>query len=627
MPPCPLAPMLFYLYALTKEDIAMSFNLPTKLLRVDLSAGRWTVQELEEREVRVYLGGSGIAARILYDEDVAGGAPNATESPLLFMPGLLTGTPVPTACKLSVCARSPLTGIWGEATAGGHCGAEFARTGYAGVAVRGRADAPVYLWIRDDRVEIRSASTVWGKDTYETEEVLRGETDARAKVACIGPAGERGLPIASVMFEGRHARAAGRAGMGAVMGAKHLKAIVVRGTGRRTVFDPDGLRAEVKACIPEIKARAKGLSDFGTAGSVESVELHGDLPIQNWRLGTWTEGARRTSGQAMASTMFRRHYACFGCPIACGKRMKIEGGPHAGLDAHGPEYETAAGFGALCLNDDPEAIVVANDLCARYGLDTISTSAAIAFAMEAYEKGILSREDADGLDLTWGDADAMLELIHRIGRGEGIGELLGGGVRRAADALGHNAVEFAIHVKGLELPYHDPRAFVDMAVNYATANRGGCHMASYSYVLGYGVSLPEFGYTGEIDPHDHEGKAEMAVRLQNLMTVYDALGLCKFLLRTSVGPVRLAAWLHHATGWPEDPDELMETGERIFTLKRMYNVRLGISRKDDLLPPRLLTLDRETGAAAGSLPHLGRLLSEYYALRGWGEDGVPSEER
>ena len=605
----------------------MSFDLPNRLLWIDLSARCWEVRELEERSLRAYLGGSGIAARILYDEVGPEVEPTAPESPLLFMTGLLTGTPVPTACKLSVCARSPLTGIWGEATSGGHYGAELARTAYTGIAIVGRADEPVYLWVCDDRVEICSAKAVWGKDTYETEEALREETDPRARVACIGPAGERGLPIASVMLEGRHARAAGRAGMGAVMGSKCLKAVVVRGTGRRMVSDREGLRAELKELVPEIKARGKGLSDFGTAGGVESVELHGDLPIQNWRLGSWPEGAQKTSGQAMASTMFRRHYACFGCPIACGKRMAIEKGPHAGVDAHGPEYESAAGFGALCLNEDAEAIVVANDLCARYGLDTISVSAAIAFAMEAYEKGILTQEDVEGLDLAWGNADTMLELVHRIGRGEGIGKLLGQGVRRAADLLGRNAVEFAIHVKGLEMPYHDPRAFVEMAASYATAARGGCHMASYSYVLGYGVPMPEFGYTGEIDPYDHEGKAEMAVRLQDLMTVYDALGLCKFLLRASVGPTQLASWLNRVTGWPEDPDGLMETGERIFTLKRMYNVRLGVSRKDDVLPIRLLTLDRKTGASAGSLPHLGRLLSEYYELRGWEEDGVPSGER
>jgi len=588
------------------------------LLHVDLSSRRWHVEEIDEKLYHLYLGGSGIAAKILYDElDVNTNATDP-ESPIAFMNGLLTGSFVPTACKMTVCARSPLTGIWCEATVGGYFPAELSRAGFGGIVISGRADRPVYLWLRDrEEIELVDCDEIWFSDTFKASKILKEKTDPDAQVAVIGSAGAKQVSISNIMFGGEDARAAGRGGLGAVMGSKNLKAIVVRGTQRpwRNVYDREKLLAEVRKVTPQIKEFTRGLSDFGTAGGVESVELHGDLPIKNWQLGEWKEGAKKTSGRVMVDSMFVKHYACYSCPIGCGKILKLNG-----ETMRGPEYEATAGFGALCLNQDVESIVRANKLCNMYGMDTISTSAVIAFAMEAYEKGILA--DCDGIPLTWGNANAIIQMIHKIANREGVGELLGSGVRSAAEALGSGAEEFAIHTKGLEYPYHDPRAFIDMAANYATGNRGSCHLESFSYPLGYGTVIEELGYDKEMDPHSHRGKAEIAVTMQNLMSIYNSLGLCKFLLRANIGPRVLNTWTNLATGWQNSMEELMSTGERIFNLKRSYNAKLGISRKDDALPGRFLK-PLEEGAAAGSSPDMERLLDEYYKIRGWTENGIP----
>lgn len=588
------------------------------LLHVDLSLRRWHVEELDEQLYNLYLGGSGIAAKILYDElDVRTNATDP-ESPVAFMNGLLTGSFVPTACKMTVCARSPLTGIWCEATVGGYFPAELSRAGLGGIVIRGRADRPVYLWLRDrEEVELINCDEIWSSDTFKASRILKEKTDPDAQVAVIGTAGAKQVNISNIIFGGEDARAAGRGGLGAVMGSKNLKAIVVRGTQRpwTNVYDREKLLAEVRKVTPQIKEFTKGLSDFGTAGGVESVELHGDLPIKNWQLGEWKEGAKKTSGRVMVDSMFVKHYACYSCPIGCGKILKLNG-----ETKRGPEYEATAGFGALCLNQNVESIVRANKLCNMYGMDTISTSAVIAFAMEAYEKGILA--DCDGIPLTWGNSHAIIQMIHKIANQEGVGEVLGRGVRSAAEVLGSRAEEFAIHTKGLEYPYHDPRAFIDMAANYATGNRGSCHLESFSYPLGYGTTIEELGYDKEMDPYSHGGKAEIAVTMQNLMSIYNCLGLCKFLLRANIGPKVLNTWVNHATGWQNSMEELMSTGERIFNLKRLYNAKLGISRKDDVLPGRFLKPLKE-GAAAGSSPDMERLLDEYYKIRGWTGDGIP----
>ncbi|MFC2037085.1 aldehyde ferredoxin oxidoreductase family protein [Chloroflexota bacterium] len=606
----------------------MSYVYAGKLLRVDLTSDTYHMEPLDDADVRRYLLGSGLAAKIFYEEMDPSLDPLDPASPLLAFNGVLTGTFSPTGCRSSWCGRSPLTGIWSEANMGGHWGAELRFAGFDGLIVTGQAAGPVYLWIHDGEVEIRPATHLWGLDHFQTFERLRAETDSKAQMACIGLAGENLVHLASVMQGGQeHARAAGRGGMGALLGSKNLKAIVLRGKDRPQYPDRTAFRSFVREINGFIQENSVGMSQLGTAGGVPATERTGDLSVKNWTLGSWEEGALRISGQRIAETIFDRHTHCFACPIGCGKTIKIKEGPYAGVYGHGPEYETLAGFGGSCLCDDVNAIARMNDLCNRYGLDTISVSAVIAFAMEAYEQGLISQEATDGLDLSWGNAEAMIEAIHSIARREGIGALLADGVRAAAAQIGPEAESFALHVKGLEFPYHDPRAFTSMAANYATASRGASHMESISYWLGYGVRWEGWYDSDEFDKHDSSGKGQVAVDFQNYMATYDGLGICKFIIKGKVGPQQTADLLNAALGWDWTADDLLEAGERLFNLKRLINLRLGISRADDTLPRRFLMEPRPSGMAAGVLPDLEGMLEEYYDLRGWTPEGAPSVER
>ena len=605
----------------------MPYTYSGKLLCVDLTTRRWWTEPLSEEEVRRYLLGSGMAARMLWRDLEPERDALDPASPLFLMPGLLTGSFVPAACKTTVCGRSPLTGIWNESTVGGYWGAELKFAGYDGLRIVGRASEPVYIWIRDEEVEIRPAGHLWGLDTYQTWERLREETDPRARVACVGPAGERLVRLASVMFEGPDARAAGRGGMGALMASKALKAVAVRGHGRLSYHDEERLRRLVREDNARIRDNSVGMAMLGTAGGVPRAEAKGDFPLRNWRDGSWPEGAARVSGQAIAESILTGHYRCFACPIGCGLEVHLTQGPYAGVKGHGPEYETIAGFGGMCLVDELDVVVAANDLCNRYGLDTISTSAVIAFAMEAFEKGLISPKDTGGLELTWGKGEAVLEMVRRIAQREGLGDLLAQGVRAAARKLGPKAEEFAIHVKGMEVPYHDPRAFVSMAVNYATSNRGACHLEALTYWCGYGARIEGIDVPEPHDPHESRGAARLAFDYQNFLSVFNPLGLCKFIAKAGVGPRHVAQWVNAALGWEWDAREVMLVGERLFNLRRMINVGYGVSRSDDTLPRRFLEEPRPDGGAAGILPKLKEMLSEYYALRGWDEEGKPSPKK
>jgi len=606
----------------------MPFVYAGKLLRIDLTGGAHSIDPIDEPDVRHYLLGSGLAAKIFYEEMDPHLDPLDPASPLLAFAGLLTGTFSPTGCRSSWCGCSPLTGIWNESNMGGHWGAELRFAGFDGLIATGRAAKPVYLWIHDGQVEIRPAPHLWGLDHFQTFEKLREETDAKAQVASIGLAGENQVRFANVMQGGQaHARTAGRGGMGALLGSKNLKAIVVRGTGKPNYPDQKAFRDFVKEINAFIQANSLGMSKLGTAGGVPGTELTGDLPLKNWTLGSWKEEAARISGQRIAETIFERHTHCFACPIGCGKTVRIDEGPYAGVYGHGPEYETLAGFGGNCQCDDLNAIAQMNDLCNRYGLDTITTSSALAFAMEAYEKGFISQQEMGGLDLAWGNAPAMIEAIHAIARRAGIGELLADGVRTAAHQIGPEAEPLAIHVKGMELPYHDPRAFVSMAANYATASRGACHLESISYWLGYGVRFEGWYNPESWEDHNSAGKAQVAVDFQNYMAVFNPLGICKFIAKGKIGPQHVADLVNVALGWDLTAGDLLQTGERLFNLKRLINLRYGITRADDTLPSRLLTQPRPSGGAAGVLPDLDLLLADYYRLRGWAPEGAPLPER
>lgn len=600
-----------------------------KLLVVNLTTKECSIKEISDNDYKKYLGGSGIAAKLLLEEYDITLDPLHPDSPIMIFPGLLTGTSAPTACKTSMCSKSPQTGIWNEATVGGFWGAELKFAGWDGIIVKGKSEKPSYIFVNDDEVQLKDAQHLWGLDTYLAEEKLQEETNPKARVAAIGPAGEKLMHMAAVIIEGRDSRAAGRGGIGTAWGAKNLKAIAVKGSKKLEVFDKEGLLSYIKTNMPMLKEKAKGLTDFGTAGGVVTVESRGDLPVKNWLGGAWKEGAAKTNNQTMMAKYFLKHYGCYACPIRCGKDIEIKDGPYGYIKGHGAEYETAAGFGALCENTDIDHLLGANDLCNKYGLDTISASTAVAWAIEAFEKGLITTDDTDGAVLSWGEGAAMVEVLKQIIEQRGIGPLIANGVMDASKKLGKNSEEFAIHVKGMEIAMHDPRAFTSMAINYATANRGGCHLEALSYFIESGTPLPELGYTPDnpFNPYSSDRKADLAFNMQNLMNAFNALGICKFVMRASMGPQFLADILTLSTGWEFDTKELMEAGERLFNLKRLYNAKLGISRKDDVLPPRLFTWARPDGTAAGVVPHLGLMLAEYYVKRGWTEDGIPTQEK
>lgn len=598
-----------------------------KILRVDLNEGVIQQQELEEQLAFKYIGGSGLATKILFDETGPATDPLGPENLLIFMTGPFAATPVITSGRHAVVTKSPLTGAYTESDSGGTWGPNLKRAGFDGVIISGRANKPVYLWINQGDAEIRDASHLWGVDTYDLDEAIRKETHPKAVVASIGPAGENGVRYACILNNGKDARAAGRGGTGAVMGSKNLKAIVVYGKNKVDVAHPDALKASLKEISSMVSKNTAGMRKNGTGGSMTALEAFGSLPLQNWKFqGRWEKGASKISGPTMTETILTGNYFCERCVIGCGRKVKVEKGPYAPVDGAGPEYETLGMLGSLCLVDDLEAIAKGNELCNRYGMDTISCGSAIAFAMEAYEKGILTKDDTDGLELDWGRADVMVQLVDKIGKREGLGRLLGEGVRVASAVIGKNSAEFCLHVKGQEFPAHDPRCFNAGAIGYATINRGACHLG-FTHLFERVLTMPEIGIDEPSPPQEKDGKGELAAKTQDLVGLFDCLKLCKFSMMGGLKISHVLTWLNLVTGWEMTMDELLLAGERIFNLKRMYNVRCGMSRKDDMLPYRFLTLKHEGEGLKPNLPPFGEILSDYYSYRKWDEEGIPTAEK
>ena len=591
-----------------------------KILRVDLDAGEVWDAPLGDGYARAFVGGSGLAARIVYDVVDGSTDPLGPDNPLVFMTGPLVGTAMPSAGRCSVCALSPLTGIWGESNTGGFIGPELRFAGYDGIVVTGRAERPVWLSVVDGQAGLHDAESMWGSDSYETQELVRQALgQPKARVACIGLAGENLVKMAAVMND--HGRAAGRTGMGAVMGSKNLKAIGLRGKASVPVADPDGFKAVVREIIAGLDEDLAAMSIrlAGTAGYLDMAHMYGDLPIRYYQQGEW-ENAGNLSGVLMAEQYQNRNVACYRCPIACGRETRA---PSYGLDrVDGPEYETLGSLGTLAMVDDLEAVIYAGHLCNVYGLDTISAGSTIALACEMFDRGIIGPGDTGGLDLRYGDAQMVHRLVEMIARREGFGDLLADGSAALAERF--DVPELAVTVNRLEVPMHDPRAFVGMAVTYALSPRGACHMEGDMYGVDTGQGPPfELG----VQPGDRfeltEDKGSVAARSQAWRNLYNALTLCQF---QNPGVERLLAALNAVTGWGLDGDELMTVGKRIVTLKRMLNLRRGLGRADDRLPDLLLR-PLDDGGTEGMIPDVGVLLSGAYAEFGWDpETGEPMPE-
>lgn len=591
-----------------------------KILRVDVSAGEMRDEPLNEEYARAFVGGSGLAARIIYDMVGGDTDPLGPENPLVFMTGPLVGTAMPSAGRSSVCALSPLTRIWGEANTGGFFGPELRFAGYDGVVITGQAKKPVWLSIVNGRAELHDAADLWGSDTYATQEQVRQAMgEPKARVACIGVAGENQVLMATVMND--RGRAAGRTGMGAVMGSKKLKAIGVRGSANVPVSDPEGLKAaamEINAYVKDDVA-AMSLRLAGTAGYVDMALMYGDMPTRYYQQGEW-EGAGNLSGTLMADQYLNKVYACYRCPIGCGRETRA---PSYGLEkVDGPEYETLAAFGSLAMVDDLEALIYAGHLCNLHGLDTISAGCTIALTCEMFERGILSMADTGGLEIRYGDIKTTHRLIEMIARRDSFGDVLADGSAALAERFG--VPKLAVTVNRLEVPLRDPRAFTGMAVTYALSPCGASHMQGDVNGLDIGqCPVPELGITPGDRFDTSEEKGRIAARLQAWRNLYNALTICQWM---NPGVELVLAAINSTTGWQLEAEDLMTLGKRSVTLKRMLNLRRGLTRANERLPD-LLMKPLKDGGTEGTVPDVEALLSGAYAEYGWDpETGRPTQE-
>ncbi|MGD9047249.1 MAG: aldehyde ferredoxin oxidoreductase family protein [Anaerolineae bacterium] len=592
-----------------------------KLLVVDLTSGELKDEPIDPTMAHDFVGGAGYAARYLYDELGPDTEPLGPNNTLMFMTGPLVGTRAPSCGRHSVCAISPQTGIWGESNAGGFWGAELRFSGYDGIVVRGRSETPVWLLISEGQPPaLLDAADLWGLDTYETQQHIRDEVDdQKVRVASIGPAGENLVLYAAIMND--HGRAAGRTGMGAVMGSKNLKAIAVRGKQRVPLADKKAFSQTAKEAVQIVgdDISSQVYNQMGTASFVDMSIMWGNMPNKYWSQARFEE-ATNLSGVTMMETILVRPVPCYGCAVACGREVTLKDTAYGVEIVDGPEYETVAMLGSMLLVDDLPGVAYAGHLCNRYGLDTISAGSSISLAYLLYERGFLTATDTGGLALKWGDIDTAHTLLELIARREGLGDLLAEGTKRMAAHF--DADDLAVHVNGLEPAAHDPRALSGMAVVYATSPRGACHMQGDMYAVDMGLTLPEVG----IFPGGRfktRGKSKIAAKVQDWRTLYNSAIMCVFVNPTAPVLVRL---LSQATGWSSDIVWWQRTGERIFDLKRAFNNRLGVRRGNDRLPERMLI--PMSNGSRGRTPRVQTLLEEYYAARDWDwETGQPSRER
>ncbi len=596
-----------------------------KLLRVNLTTGRSIVEAIPTDWLRDYIGGRGLGDRYLYEEMDPAIDPLSPDNKLIFATGPLTGTPVPCGARYMVVTKGPLTGAITTSNSGGHWGPELKFAGYDLLLLEGRAARPSYLFIYDDHVELRDARHWWGRGVGETEDGLRRELGLPAlRVAAIGPAGEKLVRFACIMND-KH-RAAGRSGVGAVMGSKYLKAIAVRGTGGVEVADPAAFMKALwtmRAAMKYSPGR-KSFAELGTAATIDLTQAFGGLPTRNFQQGQF-ELAENLNGNSIRDTRLVANKACFACTIACGRvcRLGDEADKYL-VNTHprnwrtageGPEYEAAWALGADTGVGDLDAVLKANWLCNDLGMDPISMGSTLAAAMELYERGVLTDAQVE-MPLRFGSAEALVRMVEATAYREGFGDELAEGSKRMGEKLGHP--EVFMGSKGQEFPAYDPRGFQGMGVAYATCNRGGCHLRAWT---------PGPESSGEMDPHTTAGKGEWVAKQQNRTTAHDSTGICLFVAGAD-GPLEmLVPCTAAATGIPYTMDEFLHIGERTWNLERLWNLKAGLTRADDTIPQRLMKEAHKSGPSAGVVVHLDQMLPVYYRERGWDEEGVPSQEK
>ena len=588
-----------------------------RFLDVDLGAGTTKDLPLSEDDLKKYIGGATLAAALVYDRVSKNQDPLSPENPLVFSTGPFTGSAIPMVSRYAACGVSPLTGYWGESTSGGNFPFRLKGSGFDGIIITGRSEKPVYLFLKDGQAEIRDASHLWGKDSYETQELIKDELgDADISVACIAAGGEKQIRYACIMND--KGRSAGRCGMGALMGSKNLKAVAAVGNSKPRAADAGKVRALAKQAVAAVKGNMISVAfrEYGTLMYMDMGMMLGDVPVKYYTKSVFP--VEKLTGEAFRQAYTIKNYACRGCPIGCGRLLKNF---KPDLDVDGPEYETAAAFGPLCLNTDMASIVEANHLCNVHGLDTISAGVSIAYAIYLYELGVLTKEQV-GLELGWGDGRAILELLEMIVSQEGFGRILGQGTLAMAREFGRDEGE-AAQVKGLEMPMHEGRAFHGLALSYATGPRGACHLKGDYYNVDLGNLVAEYMILPS-DRHASDGKGEFVAKFQSLKDLFDALTLCKFAPLT---PTMICDILNGITGWEYTPDELLAAGDRSMNIKRAVSVKCGLSRQQDCLPEICLR-PLDEGTSADLVPDMEKMLREYYDYRSWvWETGRPSKEK
>jgi aldehyde:ferredoxin oxidoreductase len=592
-------------------------------LVVDLDKKGISKISTENSLIQRYLGGRGWAIKYLFDNLKQGIDPLEPENVLVICLGPLTGTLAPSSARYTIASKSPLTGGIGYANAGGHFAPELAYAGYDAIFIHGRAEKPVYLLIENEHVELVYAKHFWGKDTWETDELIKNELDNEDfQILSIGQGGENLVRYAAII--NNLSRAAARTGVGAVMGSKNLKAIAVRGTGSVGVAEPEKFKKLTDETLERIYADPAypSLSHYGTPFLVDLAQISGGLATKNSQKGIF-EKYEEISAETFEEKYRVKSESCYACPIHCGKYSKVESGKYAGTKGGSPEYETIVCLGSKCGVGNLAAIIHANELCNRYGLDTISTGDTIAFIMEAYEKKALTLNDADGIELCWGNDEAVVELIKKIAFREGFGTLLAEGVKRVAEKIGKNSENYALQVKGMETPAFDVRAAKAFGLGWATATRGADHLAALPNfeLLGYEAEkgVEWFGSRKAVDPHAWEGKPRMVVWHENFGAVVDSAEMCKYTCFSAYAlrPEDMASFIAHATGMRMTGKDLLKIGERIYNLERLFNLREGISFKEDRLPDRFTKEPFSEGPAKGQIVELDEMLPEYYAIRNW----------
>ena len=611
----------------------MNYGYTGNVLRVDLTHRTIEEERLDDAFYRRYLGGRGLTLYYLLNEMPAGADPLGPDNLLVFAPGVLTGAAVSGQGRNGVGAKSPLTGGLGSAEVGGYWGVELKRAGFDAIVVRGQAATPVYLWIHDGRAELRDAGHLWGRTTGEAEDAIRKELgDEKICTALIGQAGENLVRYAAVINDRN--RAAGRTGLGAVMGSKRLKGVAVRATpgqNRMQIADPDGVRA-VARWMGENLEQMSGFHDTGTAGGVKWLSAGGGLPTWNFQAGHF-DGDEKINGQVMRDTILIDRETCAACAVRCKRVVRVDEPYQVDPRYGGPEYESIAALGSNTGVDDLLALAKANELCAAFGLDTISTGVVIAFATECFENGLLTETDTDGMALRWGDAPLVLRLVEQIAYRQGVGDLLAEGVARVAEKIGQGAAKYAMHVKGQELPMHEPRIKHALGVGYALSPTGADHMHNLhdtSY-RAEGPSLEKLRIINpELQPVDatvlNEEKMQLYFHSVNHYHFLDCAVMCHFLPYSAT---QMADLVNAATGWDVDVVETQAIGQRTIALSRVFNLREGLTSADDSLPRRFFA-PFDKGEARRSAPLDSAAFEwakgHYYQMMGWDEGGVPTRE-